>query len=245
MGVQQRCQPVGGSHLGFHVVVTQPGQRTQALRRWRQLMDDPEAVAVGAQVVGQAVAVLRIGLGPGGTPAGPGGVERVGVDRHHRMACCQQPLHDQAARPLDRHRQLCGLSVAGKPLQAPGDPILGVLHLEGIDQPAGIVDDAHVVGLAGPIPTNLHPCFSLRSARHDKLHGAESPPRTLTVRPSVGRVPKAGYGLSARRGRRYSRWPSKGSRAWPSPNVHRDAGETLQASDLQASDFSLARMVHQ
>ena len=67
---------------------------------WLDRLETAEPVAVGAEVVGQLEAVTGVGLGSGGPPAGPGGMERVRVDRHHRMPGGQQPVDHQTRRSL-------------------------------------------------------------------------------------------------------------------------------------------------
>ena len=112
VGVQQRAELVAGSGLGGHMVVTQPRQRLQLPGSGIQGTQPTQPVSIGAQVVGELEAVAGIGLGCGCTPAGPGGVEGVGVDGNDGVAGGQQPIHDQTAWPLDRHRQLLGSPVA-------------------------------------------------------------------------------------------------------------------------------------
>jgi len=63
------------------VVIAEPDELLQVAGRLVGQGESAEAVAFGAQVVGQLVAVTGVGLGSAGSPTGAGGVERVGVDR--------------------------------------------------------------------------------------------------------------------------------------------------------------------
>jgi hypothetical protein len=154
--VQQSTELVTGGSLGLDVVLAQPYQGLEFAGGIVQGIKSPQPVAVGAQVVGQLVAVARIGLGARRAPAGPGSVERAGVDRHHGVAGGQQPLHDQPAGLLDRYGQLVGLAMAGQPRERVGQSGLGVGRCPVVDHGAGIVNDGHVVGGAGPVPANEH-----------------------------------------------------------------------------------------
>jgi hypothetical protein len=156
VGLQQRTELVAGGGLGLDVVLAQPHQGLELAGGFVRGLQPPQPVAVGAQVVDQLVAVTRVGLGPGGAPAGPGSVEGAGVDRHDRVAGGQQPVDDQPAGLLDRHRQLVGLAVAGQPREGVGQSCLGVGRCPAVDHGAGIIEDGHVVGGAGPVPANKH-----------------------------------------------------------------------------------------
>jgi hypothetical protein len=156
MSLQQGAELVAGGGLGLYVVFAQPDQGLELAGGGVQGSQSAQPVAVGAQVVGQLVAVAGVGLGPGRAPAGPGGVERGGVDRHDRMAGGQQPVDDQPAGLLDRYGQLVGLAVAGQPRERVGQSGLGVGWCPVVDHGAGVVDDGHIVGGAGPVPANKH-----------------------------------------------------------------------------------------
>jgi hypothetical protein len=105
VGVEEGGQRVAGCHLGLDVVITAANQGLQVASDLGEGLEVAQAVAVGTKEVGQSVAAARIGLGPRGAPARPGGIEGVGLDRHHCVALSQQPLHCQAAGPLDGDRQ--------------------------------------------------------------------------------------------------------------------------------------------
>ena len=65
-----------------------------------------QAVAVGAQDVGQDEGVARVTLGGDGAVAGPAGLERVGMDRGDEEARLDQGIDQQAGWSLDRDRDL-------------------------------------------------------------------------------------------------------------------------------------------
>jgi hypothetical protein len=109
---QQGGQLVGGGHLRLNLVGSHPARRLQLGGGG---VEGLEAVPVGAQLVGQLVAVAGVGLGPAGAPAGPRRVERVGVDGHHRVPGRQESVHHQTRSGLDDHGKLTRISMAAQP----------------------------------------------------------------------------------------------------------------------------------
>jgi hypothetical protein len=97
VGIQQRAELVAGRGPGRDVVVAQPDQRLQLPGGRVHRLEPAQPVAVGAQVVGQLVAVAGVGLGAGSAPAGPGGMERARVDRDDRVSGGDEPVNDQAS----------------------------------------------------------------------------------------------------------------------------------------------------
>jgi hypothetical protein len=155
VGVQERAELQAGCGLGRHMIVAQPDEGLQlaADRIW--WLQPAQPVAVGAQVVGQLVAVARVGLGAGGAPARPGGVERARVDRDDRVPGGQQPGDDEALAALDRHRQVGGAAVGGEPGQDRVQILLGVAHSPAVhDRAAGIDDGYGMAGAGRPAPTS-------------------------------------------------------------------------------------------
>jgi hypothetical protein len=218
MSVQQGAELVAGGGLGLDVVLAQPHQGLELAGGGVQGIQSAQPVAVGAQVVGQLVAVTGVGLGTGRAPAGPGSVERGGVDRHHGVAGGQQPVNDQPTGLLDRYGQLVGLAVAGQPRERVGQSGLGVGRCPVVNHGAGVVDNGHVVGGAGPVPANKHRSALLLAV--SLLLVAEASPgrRCLIDGPRWGDVLKPVMG-SARPGRQNSNWPSSGGKtAGPSPD---------------------------
>jgi hypothetical protein len=160
VGIQQGAELVGGRGLGRDVVVAQPCQGLQVQGGGGQGPEPVQPVTVGAQQVGQLPAVTWIGLGPGCAPAGSGGVEGVGMHRHHRVAGGQQPVHDHTVGGLDRHRQLLRMAVAGQPTDGPVQADLVMTQRPAVDDLAGVVHHGDVVGFAGPVPAHLHAASS-------------------------------------------------------------------------------------
>ena len=138
------------------MVLAQPYQGLELPGAIVQRLQPPQPMASSAQVVGQLVAVTRVGLGSGGAPTGPGGVQGGGMDSHDRVAGGQQSVHDQPAGLLDRHRQLLRPASASQPQQRVGQSCLGVWRCPVVDHRAGIVDHGHVMGGAGPVPPDKH-----------------------------------------------------------------------------------------
>ena len=104
--VEQGSELVGERQaLGDQVVAAadECAQRLDLVRARRQR---PEPVSVGTQEIGQQVGVAEIGLAAGGAVARSARLDHVGMDRHDRMAGCEQRLDHQPGRPLDRDRQL-------------------------------------------------------------------------------------------------------------------------------------------
>jgi hypothetical protein len=134
------------------VVLTQPDQGLQLPQPWIQRLQPAQPVAVGAQVVGQLVAVPRIGLGASSAPAGPGGMEGGRMHRDDRMASGQQPVHHQPGRSFNDHREVGRLAMAGKSRQRLGKRLFGMPQRPALHHPALVIQHGHVVADAGPIP---------------------------------------------------------------------------------------------
>ena len=152
MGVQQRAELVAGRGLGRNMVVAQPDQGLQLTGDRVGRLESAQPMAVGAQVVGELVAVAGVGLGTGGTPPRPGGMERARVDRDDGVPGGQQPVHDQTVAAFDRHGQVRGVAVVGQPGQDRVQVLLGVLEHPAVDHPAGGVEDGHGMTGARPVP---------------------------------------------------------------------------------------------
>jgi hypothetical protein len=135
----------------------------------------------------------RSGLGPGGAPPWPGGVDRVGMHRHHRVTGGQQPVHDHAVGGLGRNRQRFGAAVAGQPAEARSKPSsLGFSDQWSTTWPAVSITVTSWVSLAQSQPTCMqHPPSSSACVW---LAGVETLRRMLTVRPLIGGFPEGGHG---------------------------------------------------
>ena len=79
---QKGAQLVGQLHAGGHQVVATAHQGAQRADLVGLRGQGFEAVAVGAQQIGQQVSVGRVALGAVAAVARSGGLDDVGVDRH-------------------------------------------------------------------------------------------------------------------------------------------------------------------
>ena len=247
---EQGAQLVGeldaGGDAGGDEVVAAAHQRAQGADRVRGGRERAEAVAVGAQEMGQIgeqVGVAAVVLGARAAVARARRLHGVGVDRDHRMAGGDERVDDQPRGPLERDRQLGGLP---EPDQTPLERAqsVGVVPgLEAVGDRAGLaVDDADGVGRATPVQSHdeshsqilpvgvtLAPVGRIRG----KLIVRRSGPSSLAHQPVARRV------LPAPAARQVSYGPFPGERAWPS---RRGTG----SGSLASIDPSLpARRVHQ
>jgi hypothetical protein len=143
---------VGQRDAGRHQVVAAAGERAQAPDRVGGGRERPEAVAVGAQKVGEQIGVAAVVLGAGGAVARARGLHHVRVNRHHRVAGLDQHVDDQPRRPLDRDRQSRGIREARQTPDEDAQPFGVVSRLEAFDDGAGLpVDDADGVNRAAPV----------------------------------------------------------------------------------------------
>ena len=160
VSVQERAELVAGRGLGGNMVIAQPDQRLQLAGDRVHRLQPAQPVAVGTQVVRELVAIARIGLGAGGTPAGPGGMECPRVDRDHRVAGGEQPVDNQAVGAFDRHGQVSRAAVAGQAGQHRVQVLLGVRGHPAVDHLAGGVEDGHGMTGARPVPPGeQHGCL--------------------------------------------------------------------------------------
>jgi hypothetical protein len=191
VGVQQRAELVAGRGLGLEVVVAQPDQGLQLAGAGVHRLEPAQPVAVGARVLGQLVAVAGVGLGAGGAPAGPGGVERSRVDRDHGVAGGDEPVDDQAVAALDGDRQVGRVAVLGQPREGGVEVVLGVVDRPAVDDRAGGVEDGYGMAGAGPVPPDEQQgCLRSRVVLVDARWRGRR--RCLIVRPSLGHTPDAG-----------------------------------------------------
>jgi hypothetical protein len=79
-----------------------------------------EAVAVGAQHIGQQIGIRGIALGAVAPVARPGCLDGVGVDRHHCEAGLDKRVDQQARGPLDGQRRRAEASQTALELGKPG-----------------------------------------------------------------------------------------------------------------------------
>ena len=154
MGIKQRAELVAGRGPGRDVVVAQPYQRLQLTGGRVHRLEPAQPVAVGAQVVGQLVAVAGVGLGAGSAPAGPGGMERARVDRDDRVSGGDEPVNDQALSAFDRYGQRGRVVVGGQPSQQRLKVVLGVTHCPAAHDRPGGIEDRHGMAGASPVPSD-------------------------------------------------------------------------------------------
>ncbi len=226
-GLQQAAQLVGQLHAGGHQVIAPAHQGAQradvvALRRQRL-----EAVAVGAQQVGQQVGVTGVALAAVAAVARSGGLDDVGVDRDDREASLQQRIDDQTRGALDGHSSdPCATQATAQLGQAGGI----VIDLELQMHAAVLVDDTSSVGSAGPVQPGKANAHGQTPASCGMTCRVGRPGGSLTDRRSwlltLALHPVARLGLPAPRGLRVSCGPSSGQRSGQSPWGHGSRNET-------------------
>jgi len=175
--LQQAAELIGELAASGDQIVAGADGGTQRLGAVGGSAQRPEAVAVGAQDVGEDVGIAGIALAEGGAVAGPGGLEGVGVDGDDDEACLDQRIDEQAGGPLDGDGEIAGLTEA---LQATPQlrQSLGCVS-DGERGPlgTGFVQDADVVLVAGPVDSG--------EVAWGSFHAA--PPGNGKIRSGVGR----------------------------------------------------------
>jgi hypothetical protein len=154
--LEQGAELIAGRGAGAHVVLAQPHQGLEFLKAWVGAIQPAEPVAVGAQVVGELVAVAGIGLRPRRAPPRAGGPERGGVHRHDWVTGGEQALHDQPTGALDDDRQRGRFRQACQSLQRPHQVLLGVPQRPTVNHDAGVVQHRHSMAGARPVPAHEH-----------------------------------------------------------------------------------------
>ena len=102
--LQQGGQLVGQGDLRADQVVAAAHQAAQGFDGVGLGRERAQAVAVGAQDVGQDEGVARVALGGDGPVAGSAGLDRIGMDRGDDEARLDQGIDQEAGRSLDRDR---------------------------------------------------------------------------------------------------------------------------------------------
>jgi hypothetical protein len=138
------------------MILAQPHQGLELLQAWVGPIQPTEPVPIGAQVVGQLVAVAGVGLGPGRAPAWAGSPKRGRVHGHDRVPSGQQAVDDQPAGALDDDRERGGLADAGQAVQRRSQVLLGVLERPAVNHRASIVQHGHIMSGARPVPADEH-----------------------------------------------------------------------------------------
>jgi hypothetical protein len=215
-----RCPGLpGGRNPGIDLAAAHPHQRLRLLGRGIGWLEPPHAVTVGVRVAGRLRSIDGHGLGTGGSPAPPGGVEGVVVDRRHGVASSKRRVYAEAGGLLDRDRQPPRRRESGETSERPSEFRFVLRKGEPIHNPTVVAPHGRRLRPTRPSPSCQQrpasfpsPCVVLSRSRW-RLHS----PLDRLFEP---RVPKGGA-APARLGRRCSRWSLVGSRACPSPNDDR------------------------
>jgi hypothetical protein len=112
-----------------------------------------EAMAVGAQDVGQHEGIARVGLAAGGAVAGPAGADHVGMDGDDRVAGLDQGVDDQPRRTLDGNRQFGRGRDPAQAGEQVGQARRAVAHRDAAEDLTCGIDDADGVAVAAPVET--------------------------------------------------------------------------------------------
>ena len=218
---EQAAELVGELHAGGHQVVAAAHQRAQRADLVALRGERLEAVAVGAQQVGEQVGVGGVALGAVAAVARASGLDGVGVDGHDGEACFDQRIDDESGGPFDRNRRALPVAQATLQLGQTGG-IVG--DVEALAHAALAVDHAHRVGAAGPVQPGEECAHGQTPASCGMTCRAGSPRGSLTDWRSWLRTlalhPVARLGLPAPRGLRVSHGPSSGQRTGQSPRGH-------------------------
>ena len=202
------------------LIITEPHQRLQFLQAGIDRCQSPQPMPVGAQVVGELVAVTWIRLRPGGAPPRPGSEEGGGMHRHHRMA--RRASSRSTTRPLvrsmitGRHRAAdravrSRSNVVNQPVSECGTPTGPAPHRP-----------HRAPSHRGPRLAQSKPTYFITSLPSESVvdsNGVEALRRFLIVRPSVGHVPNAGPGPRRVEGGSTKTGRHSGSATRPSPDT--------------------------
>jgi hypothetical protein len=222
--LEQAPEPVGEADAGGDEVVAAAGEGAQRLDLVGDGRERREAMAVGAQDVGEEVGVAGVGLPPGGAVARAAGLHGVGVDGHDGMAGGDERLDDEARGPLDGDGQRLRRAEALQHRDQVGETGGVVADVVAQDDRSPVVDDAD--GMAGGAPVEAG----------EERGGAKGHRRDLQVGVTLARVGRSCGSLIGRRSgwqalaqhpvvrrvlpapaaRRVSRRPSQGERRRPS-----------------------------
>jgi len=116
---------------------------------------DAQLVLAQPQVFGDHQCVDGVGLGAGDDLAVAPGLDRVRADRDHLVAGLEPGVDQPAVGSLDAHRHVGAVAEFAEPADQVGEPVGGVGDGEGGLDLSGVVEDAHVVGLRGPVDPDV------------------------------------------------------------------------------------------
>jgi hypothetical protein len=145
---------VGEGDLRGHQVVAPAHQRAQGLDGVGLRFERGEAMAVGAQDVGEDVSVAWIALGAGRPIPRPAGFDDVGVNGRDQEAGLDQGIDQEPRGALDGDGRVPGAAALAQAGGERGQTFAIVSKLEAIDNGAGGVEYADGVGGAAPIQAN-------------------------------------------------------------------------------------------
>ena len=216
--VERRGELVDRRGAGTDLVIAQPHQRSQLTQARFGRFETTQAVPVGAQIDSQLITVTRVGLRTRCPPARAGRIKRRGMHRDHRMSRLKQPVDDQAAGPLDDHRQVVRVAVAAQATQRGRPAGFGVGERPPVHHTAGVVEHGDIVRLACPVPADvLHPGFLEASMVHSTVSRPCAGSSLFGPRSGMSLTPVRGLGApgggSTKTGRR------SGAAARPSPDT--------------------------
>jgi hypothetical protein len=223
VGLQQRTELVAGRDLGLDVVLAQPDQGLKLPGGLVQRLQPPQPVAIGAQLVGQLVAVTRVGLGPGGAPAGRAAWKAVAWTGTTGWPAASSR---STTRPLDcsiatgsssgRPERPSRTSASDNPASVGG----GVQWSTTVPASSITVTSWAVLAQSHPTSINGAPLRSGRVARGSSPHR-----RCLIDGPLRGNFLKPVWARRSQ-GRHNSNWPSGGKTAGPSPDPRHEHNPT-------------------
>ena len=231
--VQQGAELVGRGHPHLDQVAAGADGGAHRLGLVAERGGDPESVLAQAQVLGDHQRVAGVGLRPGDDLPVTPGLDRVGADRDHGVAGFEQRVDQASVGPFDTDRDIDALPETSEPADQVGEPVGGVGDREPGLHPAGVVQDAHGVGLRGPVDPDVEQReWCGQEIRHgfsfswQRRPGEEAACRAVTDWRSVARPSDAGSQPRQSRGRRCHAGP----RGATNPGRHLDPRRVLTTS---------------
>ena len=225
--VQQRAELVSGRDPHLHQVPAGAHDGAQRVRLVGVGGDGPQLARAQPQVLGDHGGVPGVGFGTREHLAVAPGLDRVRLDRHHRVPRLQQQIHEAAVRALDGDRHATGLPVAGQAADQRGDPVRGMLDRELVRDLAAGVQHAHGVSLGGPVDPGEKQRIRQRKRHRSSSRwqrrpgGGEADSRAVTNWRSAAHPTVAGLQPRESRGRRCHAGPSQATAPGRHPGSHR------------------------
>ena len=168
-------------------IVAAAHQGAEGARRVGQGLEGAEAMAVGAEQIGEDEGVARITLAARRRVAGPTGLERVGMDGDDRVAGVHEDIDDEARGAFDGDGEAGGRAEARQLAEQLRQAVGRVLYAALPAHLARRVEDGHGVLLARPVEADgeIH-CTP--PGESETLRGERSC-RSLTARRSGLQLP--------------------------------------------------------